>query len=391
MAGPEVSLAEPSGVVLELRRPGGGGPAPDRRRAPAEEAAPRFRVLDARSPGDVAAWLAIWRSWADREVMAHPEYVRLFARPVDRAVAVVAEEEGATVLFPLVLRPLAAEPWAAPGEDRWDATTPYGYGGPFAWGGRAGVAGFWRAYARWCRDARVVSTFARLSLFPAQLAPIEGEVRERLPNVVVRLEPGIEAVWRGYDRDVRRRLRVARREGVTVEVDRAGARVAEFHEIYVHTMRRRGADPWYLLPRAFFEALVARLPGQFALVHARCGGRVVSSELALASARHVYAFLGGTRSDAFSSYPNEAVRHATAEWAAGEGKAAYVLGGGRSADDGIYRHKRLLAPGGDVPFRTACLVHDELACHALVRRRAAVEAARLAWRPSPGFFPSYRS
>jgi hypothetical protein len=324
--------------------------------------------------------------------MAHPAYVRLFARPVDRVVAVLAEEEGATVLFPLILRPLAAEPWSAPDEDRWDATTPYGYGGPYAWGGRGGGGAFWRAYARWCRGARVVSTFARLSLFPAQLAAIEGEVRERLPNVVVPLEAGIEAAWRAYDRDVRRRLRVARREGLTVEVDPAGARVAEFHEIYAHTMRRRGADPWYLFPRSFFEALVAGLPGQFVFVHAVAGGRAVSSELALVSARHVYAFLGGTRSEAFSLYPNELVRHATAEWAAAGAKVAYVLGGGRSRDDGIYRHKRLLAPAGEVPFRTAGLVHDELACHALVRRRAAAETSRAGvWGPGPGFFPPYRS
>jgi hypothetical protein len=324
--------------------------------------------------------------------MAHPEFVALFARPGDRAVAVLAEAAGATVLFPLVLRPLAAEPWAAPGEDRWDATTPYGYGGPFAWGAaRPDGAAFWRAYEAWCSDARVVSTFARLSLFPEQLAPLAGRVEVRLPNVIVPLGDGIEAAWRAYDRDVRRRLRVASREGVTAEVDLAGARVAEFHEIYAHTMARRRAEPWYLFPHPFFDRLVACLPGLFVFVHAISGGRVLSSELALVSARHVYAFLGGTRSDAFGVYPNELVRHATAAWAAARGKAGYVLGGGRSADDGIHRHKRLLAPGGEVPFRTACLEHDAVACRALARRRAGAEAAAgTGWEPRPGFFPAYR-
>ncbi|HEX9402409.1 MAG TPA: GNAT family N-acetyltransferase [Anaeromyxobacter sp.] len=352
----------------------------------------RFRVLDAGSRADVTAWLEAWRRWPEREVMAHPEYARLFARPDERVVAVLAEAEGGAVLFPLVLRPIAAEPWAAPGEDRWDATTPYGYGGPFAWGEREGHGpAFWQAYEAWCRDERVVCTFARLSLFPDQLAPLKGKVEVRGPNVVVPLQGGIDAVWRGYDRDVRRRLRVARREGVTVELDRDGARVAEFHEIYAHTMERRRAPAWYRFPCAFFERLVRLLPGQFLLVHALAGGRVLSSELVLASARHVYAFLGGTRSDGFHVYPNEVVRHAAAEWAAADGKAGYVLGGGRSAEDGIYRHKRLLAPKGEVPFRTACLVHDELAYHALARRRDAWEASSgTRWTPLPGFFPAYR-
>ena len=208
--------------------------------------------------------------------------------------------------------------------------------------------------------------------------------------MVVPLARGCEAVWNGYDRDVRRRVRVARREGVTVEVDRVGARLAEFHEIYCHTMVRRGADPWYHLPLAFFERLVERLEGQFAFVHARAGGRVVSSELALLSRTNVYALLGGTRVDAFRLYPNELVRHATAEWAISEGKERYVLGGGRAPDDGILRHKQLLAPGGDVPFRTARLVHDPVGCHALARRRAAA-AAPGGWTPRPGFFPAYRA
>lgn len=389
MSGREVGLAEDLEVTAL---------APDREEGREEErevarARPvRFRVLDAARRADRAAWLRAWRRWPDREVMAHPAYVALFARPEDRAVAILRQGADGAVLFPLVLRPLGAEPWARPGEDRWDATTPYGYGGPFAWGdGRRDAGAFWREYQAFCREARVVCTFARLSLFAEELAPVEGRVEERGPNVVVPLADGIEAVWSRYDRDVRRRLRVARREGVAVELDAAGARVGEFHEIYAHTMERRGASAFYRFPREFFERAAASLGRQLLFVHAVAGGRVVSSELVLVSARRAYSFLGGTRSDGFHLYPNELVRHATAEWAAAGGKAQLVLGGGRSPDDGIYRHKRLLAPGGEVPFRTAALVHDELAYHALTRRRAAWEQGRgAAWAPAPGFFPSYR-
>jgi len=83
------------------------------------------------------------------------------------------------VLYPLVLRPLAAEPWAGPDEAGWDATTPYGYGGPFAWGAPPPAAEpFWAAAEGWLREGRVVCTFARLSLFPAELLAFRGEVAE---------------------------------------------------------------------------------------------------------------------------------------------------------------------------------------------------------------------
>jgi hypothetical protein len=308
-------------------------------------------------------------------------------------VAAVGEARGRTLLLPLLLRPVAAEPWATPDEEAWDATTPYGYGGPFAWGDGAGEDdAFWRAYAGWCAEARVVSTFLRLSLFPDQLATVPGDVRERGPNVVVPLGAGTAAVWDGYDRDVRRNVRKSRSCGVQVEVDPEGRRAAEFHQVYEHTMDRRGADAWYHFPSSFFEALARNLAGHYCFVHALVDGKVVASELALVSAENVYAFLGGTLQQAFRLFPNEAVRHATVEWAVSEGKRCYVLGGGRTPGDGILRHKKLFAPGSEVPFRVGCLLHDEVAAHRLSRRREAAERARAgSWSPRDGFFPMYRS
>jgi hypothetical protein len=352
----------------------------------------KFGVLDARVPEDLAAWTALWHAWPEREVMAHPEYALLFAAGRARAVAAVGQAPGRTILLPLLLRPLAEEPWADREEQCWDAASPYGYGGPFTWGDAAGdEESFWRSYGDWCARARVVSTFLRLSLFPGQLASFPGQVREHGPNVVVALEAGADAVWEGYDRDIRRNVRKSRSCGVEIEVDPSGARLEAFHEVYEHTMSRRCADAWYRFPLGFFERLRARLAGQFVFVHALVSGRVVSSELALVSAENVYAFLGGTLQDAFRLFPNEAVRHSTAAWAANQGKRRYVLGGGYAAGDGIYRHKRLFAPTGEVPFRVATLLHDEIAYYRLARHRAAsAQAAGAEWTPRAGYFPAYR-
>lgn len=356
----------------------------------------RFRVLDAAVPEERRAWLEAWSRWPAREVFAHPDYVALFARPGDRAVAALGEGDGATVLLPLHLRPLADEAWAGADEGRLDATTPYGYGGPFAWGERAGdddvAAPFWRAYGAFCRRESIATTFARLSLFPEQLAPIPGDVRVNAPNIAVPLAGGIEAVWDGYEGPVRTAIRKSRRLGLAVEVDTEGARLADFHAVYAHTMERRGADAWYRFPLAFFEELTARLRGQVAFVHAIVGGRVVASDLVLASKDHAYMFLSGTYEEAYPMRPNEAVRHASAEWAISRGMSHYVLGGGYRAGDGVFRHKKIFAPHGEVPFKVACLVHDEPAVHALAATRAARARERgEGWAPRPGFFPVYRA
>jgi hypothetical protein len=352
-----------------------------------------FRVLDADATPGVAAWLALWRAWPEREIMAHPEYARLFARSGYRTVCAVGEDSGGTILFPLVLRPLAAEPWASPDETRWDAITPYGYGGPFSWGtGPRDTGGFWRGYLDWCLDSRIVSTFARLSLFADALDTMPGRVEVKGPNVVRSLRPGLDAIWQEYDRTVRQNVRTAERAGLTVEIDRTGARLDAFHAIYTHTMKRRGAGEFYWFPRSFFEAIVEKLPGQFAFVHALKDREVVSSELLLCSQTRVYSFLGGTRADAFKLRPNDLLRHCAVAWSVSEGKDALVLGGGYAPDDGILRHKRHLAPSGDVPFRVACLTHDEPAYFVLARERAVHEASRgVEWKPQPSFFPAYRA
>ncbi len=157
-----------------------------------------FRILDAGTEDGRRRWLSLWSARSGREVMAHPDFAGLFARPEDRVVCAAGEDAGGAILFPLVLRPLAAEPWARPGESRWDATTPYGYGGPFSFGS-PDEARYWRDHSEWCRDARVVSTFARLSLFPDQLAPIPGPVETRVACRHIGDEPLFTLLFQGLE------------------------------------------------------------------------------------------------------------------------------------------------------------------------------------------------
>ena len=351
-----------------------------------------FAVLDSGSDRDHARWIASWNRWPAREPWAHPEYARLFARPGDRVVCAAGEDAGGEILMPLILRPISAEPWAATSEPRLDATSPYGYGGPFAWGaGPRDDRAFWSAYEAWCRDERVVATFLRLSLFPQQLAALPAGVEGRLQNIVVPLTTP-EALWKGYEGKIRRWVGVAERAGLTVEVDLTGARLADFQRIYAHTMERNRADAWYSFPRAFFTGIVERLPGQYVFFHALARGEVVSSDLLLCSTEHVYYFLGGTHADAFPLGPNYLLKHRIASWALAQGKKRYVLGGGYAAGDGLFRYKRAYARQGEVPFRVAALVHDEDGCRDLTAQRARFAAAAGdPWSPRPGFFPIYRA
>lgn len=354
-----------------------------------------FRILDPTSESGAATWLNLWQSWPDREVFAHPGYPSLFLGPGQRVFCASWESAEGNVLYPFIVRDLSKEPFVfAAGLGGCDIVTAYGYGGPFTWGeGKSRIAkGFWEVFAEWARSERIVTEFVRFALNSNGLLPYPGKVEERLKNVIRDLTTSEEAQWMEFEHKVRKNVKKAERSGISIEVDENGERIGDFLRIYHATMNRRGAAQGYFFERDFFEQLQRSLLGQFAYFHAMLAGKVVSTELILVSAGSVYSFLGGTDESAFNCRPNELIKLAIMRWARSRAKRAFVLGGGQSAEDGIFRYKRSFAPNGVVSFFVGQRVCDQEAEQQLVTARAAYERAQgREWTPDPFYFPVYRS
>jgi len=356
----------------------------------------QFHLWDAGNAENRQAWADLWAQWPDREVFAHPDYVRLYAKAGQRALCAAATNGESGVLYPLILRNLGAEPYGVGTlRDATDLITPYGYGGPFCWGapfsGEA-AAEFWRQFDAWAVKAQVVSEKASFSLFAESLLCYPGEQRVVSENVVRSLRCSEEEMLHNFEYKVRKNIKNARAKGVTVEVDERGERLDEFLTIYLGTMQRRNAREAYYFSRAYFESILTDLKGQFVFLHARAGGAIISTELVLVSARRVYSFLGGTDAEWFHVRPNDLLKVEIMNWARSAGKSEFVLGGGSSRGDGIYRYKLSFAPEGSMPFSIGCRIHDVGAYEQLVQnRRLLAEGSSEAWQPNPELFPAYRS
>ena len=353
----------------------------------------KVEFLDAADPSDQAAWLDLWRSWPDREVSAHPAYVRIFSHPGDRVVCAAAKTAEGGILYPVIIRSLASEPWAGGEPLGCDLTNAYGYGGPYAWkASDAESRRFWDRFGAWARSLGAVTAFSRLSLFPDQMLAYSGEVVDRGANVVRNLAPTPDEIWRDYEGKVRKNVQRARREGLRVEFDTEGARLADFLAVYQSTMDRRNALDQYYFPRSLFESLFKELPGQVMFAHVMSGEKVVSSELLLLSTENAYFFLGGTLAEAFAMRPNDLLKHESFLRCRDLGIRNFVLGGGYGSDDGLLRYKRSFAPTGDVPFRVGTMTFDPAASARLVERRREWERSQgKEWAAAAGFFPAYRS
>ena len=346
-----------------------------------------FAVLDV----DDTRWSSLWERWPEREVWAHPSYARLYEVDGARVVCASWESDQGCVLYPMILRDLEFERWWHSGMGpAIDIVSPYGYGGPFFWGHdpRSVAAPFWASFRAWTEEVGAVSEFVRFALFSEELLPYPGETEVRLQNAVRDLTPTEEAMWMDVKPKVRKNVKRARAEGLTVELDPKGARLDEFLAIYRRTMDRRGAGEYHRFPDKFFERITHELPGQHRFIHAFLGGRMVSTELILRSATRAYSFLGGTDERAFPKRPNDLLRWESLLWAKEEGLRHFVLGGGLEMEDGILRHKLAFAPTGKMPFHVGQRVLRPDVYEELTAARAREDTG---WSPRPGWFPAYRA
>lgn len=350
-----------------------------------------FEILCADEPTERARWLSLWSSSGGREVSAHPDYVRLFARPQDVPFCVAQRGDNGGILLPLIRRPLAVEPWVGGEGDDNDITSPYGYGGAYRWGAVDEV-GFWSDFEIWASDIGAVSLFVRLSLFPDRQAHFPWETQFRMRNVVRSLQISPEEMWMDFEHKVRKNVKKARRKGLQLEVDPEARKLEAFLRIYYGTMERVGAEAEYYFSRSFFESLLSDLSSETLLFHAMKDGTVASSELVLISRHTLYSFLGGTLKEFFQTRANDFLKYSIMEWGQANGKQAYVLGGGQEDGDGIFRYKRSFAPDGVVPFYTGSKVFRPERYRELIgTRRRWAERHGEAWEPSESFFPAYRS
>ena len=292
------------------------------------------------------------------------------------------------VLYPFMLRRVAAE------ERYSDITGPLiGYSGAFGWNLPTDAAGrFWALFNEWTGRQNIVSSFARLSLFPEDLVPFDGRIRIVQPNVVRDLQVSDDDLWKDVEHKVRKNVIRARSAKVTVEVDLRCEQIDLFQDIYAETMRRRGAEHRYFLDADFFSGLIGALGSSIQLYVARVGTSGVATELVLTSTHHAYSFLGGTRASAFNCRPNDLLKYEIIRHLRDQGLRHFVLGGGPSPGDEVFRYKRSFAPGGVVDFKVGEKIHDPAAYEYLVRQRVDDASAEGTSRQrDSSFFPAYRA
>lgn len=263
------------------------------------------------------------------------------------------------VVMPMVVRQieLAQEPLR-------DAISPYGYSGPLYKNNTDSIVlkKFWEAVDDWYKKNDVVSEFVRFHL-NGNHEHYSGHCVPTLNNVYGPLMDRFEPQWDAFLSKVRNNYRKAAKAELTIkffEYSEIGPEhVADFYAIYVSTMKRNGASKSLYFSLEHFEDLILNNKENFTIVFVYKDAVPVSTELIIHLESSLYAYLGGTLSDYFEYRPNDFLRVEVIRWGIDKGYTHYVLGGGITNGDGLYKFKKSLFPNStDKVFYTGRKIID---------------------------------
>lgn len=271
----------------------------------------------------------------------------------------------------------------------FDILTPYGYGGPVASNVvdlKSLVSEYFEHFSEYCQKNSIVSEFVRFHFFE------NSNIKDLFQGSVERIGPHIIRdlslpQYTDMSRSIKAGARKGLESGIEVVIDETGEHLDDFLKIYLSTMDHNDATGFYYFKRDFFERLNTSLIGKFVYIHAFIDGNMIASGLNLYGPEYAYAFLGGTHSEFYHHQPSMLIELKSIEYFKNLGLSYYVLGGGYTNDDGIYRFKRKFARNGVYDYYVGNVIHNDFVYKKLVDSRKTEPG----FDPNTKFFPAYRS
>jgi hypothetical protein len=303
------------------------------------------------------------------------------------------------MFLPLVIRPI-------PGSTT-DATSPYGYPGPLAWGdgGPGFFSAAFEAGIERLRSERVVSLFVRLHpLLDAEPPVGVGTLVTHGETVSIDLTLPADELWANIRNNHRRDIGKAVRLGYVARMDGRWEHFETFVRLYRETMERLSAEERYMFDEAYFRKLRDALGPSLSLWVVLYEDIVAAAVLFVETAGIVQYHLAGSDERYAHARPTKLLIHTVANWAKERGDRRLHLGGGvGGADDSLMHFKAGFSDDRHV-FRTLRVVIDEGEYARLVSAVGAAgdgaqvgateDGAQVGAAGDPtdlgGFFPLYR-
>ncbi|UJF15393.1 GNAT family N-acetyltransferase [Jeotgalibaca sp. MA1X17-3] len=280
-------------------------------------------------------------------------------------------------------------PYKIKGQEYYDITTAYGYGGPVVLettNVTQLLKEYFEAFHQYCIQEQIISEFVRFHLFDNEeiWKQFNGEVQLIGPHIVRDLKKNKEE---DFHKSILQSVRRAERLEVEIVFDPTGKYLDEFLEVYTATMDWHDAKGFYYFDKSFFEQIHETMDGHYLYVHARLGGKIIGTRLILFGDQYAYYFLGGALRE-YSTYKAASyLDYEIINYLKQAGKEYYIFGGGYRGEDSLYQYKTKFSQQGQVPFYIGKKTH----LPEVYKQLTDMRSQQGNYEPDSLFYPLYRS
>lgn len=276
----------------------------------------------------------------------------------------------------------------------YDIVTPYGYGGPIITecvDREKLLAEFERRFTEYCTSNDIVSEFIRFHpIFENALdfQKIYDVVYSR-HTVGTNLKDYDDPVQAEFSKSIRREIRNAEKNGVTVKTILAPKDLSAFKKLYEETMDRNGAEAYYYFPDSYYEYIIQYLGESVLEIQLYFEGEIIASEIYFIDGDLMHAHLLGSSQKMLDLNAGALLEATAARWGREHGYSYIHHGGGRTSaeDDSLYTYKKKYGKNTEFDFYVGKKKWNEEKYDELVSKRE----AELNRKIESDFFPKYRA
>ncbi|MFD1929257.1 GNAT family N-acetyltransferase [Sporosarcina siberiensis] len=294
------------------------------------------------------------------------------------------EDENGKVAYPVILRKIDNKL----GEQLYDITTPYGYGGPLVEAVSTEIdliLKFRKFISQYCIDNNIVSEFIRFHPMLGNQKDLENSLNilYNRDTIEIKLQQGTELL-NEMPGKTRNMIRKAYKNGVEVKKLDKQKYMKEFLSIYYSTMNRNDATEYYYFNETYFKETFRLLDSNIHMFGAFCEDKMIATSLIFTYEDFMHYHLSGALREHLSLGANNLLLFEIAEWGRKQGIKSFHLGGGYSdSEDNLFKFKKSFSKSDPLNFYIGKKVHNLNLYEKLVKENRITE--------DNGYFPLYRS
>jgi hypothetical protein len=283
-------------------------------------------------------------------------YMKLFQETFnERAALFIFGNEEEYLAYPHFFRDITRLPFGSSLRENkrryYDIISPWYYGGILYFGLASAnrpelYRRYYESFSSYCRENGIITEFGRLHPFSDAHEYVKPYLNiKRTGRVVyIDLTQSEEQIWNGMERSNRKRIRKGQEQGVSVIEGSTISDIDTFIGLYHGLMDRKGARDFYYFDLAFFKRLIELFPHQYRLLLAVYKKQVIGGLFLLGGKNCVHTYLSASDPRYLYLSPNNILKYAGALLGKKEGYRTYILGGGNSDVDALFKFKRSFSP-----------------------------------------------